>query len=231
MYGRTWLTPAPHAHGRGTTAQSLPPQHRPAPTRHSSPPPTHAPPSYEPACLGHRPPPSPTDRRSTDPPPAPHTPPTDLFHVKPGQAANPHPGCPPETTQSFRPRPARTPGTRPTGPSPHPDSRQGHGEGTASAQGPSGFPVQVSSVDKEHRKHAETILPRRGVPTDGAIGPPPPAGTVREPPPQETAPCGHELTVWSVASDTIRRYDRATCEASTQQRYFIDIKRSPTRLP
>ena len=171
------------------------------------------------------------NRRSTDPPPAPHTPPTDLFHVKPGQAANPHPGCPPETTQSFRPRPARTPGTRPTGPSPHPDSRQGHGEGTASAQGPSGFPVQVSSVDKEHRKHAETILPRRGVPTDGAIGPPPPAGTVREPPPQETAPCGHELTVWSVASDTIRRYDRATCEASTQQRYLIDIKRSPTRLP
>jgi len=99
------------------------------------------------------------------------------------------------------------------------------------AQGPSGSPVQVSSVDREHRKRTGTILPRRGVPTDGAIGPPPPAGTVREPPPQEAAPCGHELTVRSMASGTIRRYDRATCEASTQRRYFIDIKRPPTRLP
>ncbi len=99
------------------------------------------------------------------------------------------------------------------------------------AQGPSGSPVQVSSVDREHRKRTGTILPRRGVPTDGAIGPPPPAGTVREPPPQETAPYGHELTIRSVASGTVRRYDRATCEASTQQRYLIDIKRSPTRLP
>ena len=146
--------PSPYRHSTDPT---------PTPTRHSSPPPTHAPPSYEPACLGHRPPPSPTDRRSTDPPPAPHMPPTDLFHVKPGQVTNPHPGRPPKTTQSFRPRPARTPGTRPRGPSPHPGQQQLPGHRLGQRRRPTPHPGQQARPRRGHRKRAGTVrLPRPG---------------------------------------------------------------------
>ena len=168
-------------------------------------------------------------RHPTDAPPALHTPPADLFHVKPGQATNPHPGCSPKTTQSFRPRSARTPGTRPRGASPHPGQQPGPRRGRHERAGTVRLP-RPGQLGGQGAPQARRDYPAAAYPRTGP-GPPPPTGTVREPPPQETALCGHELTVRSVASGTIRRYDRATCEASTQQRYLIDIKRSPTCLP
>ena len=145
-----------------------PPLPTTAPTRPHTPlepcRPTHAPPLRT-RLPRPRTPPAPVTNgpAALDAPPAPHMPPTDLFHVKPGQAANPHPGRPPKTTQSFRPRPARTPGTRPRGPSPHPGQQQLPGHRLGQRRRPTPHPGQQARPRRGHRKRAGTVrLPRPG---------------------------------------------------------------------